>query len=117
MMVLRRITRIDADQRQGIAKDRSHIRHALIRVIRDIREIRGRRPALQPTPVQSGASPGPCSLDAFLLLSFQDQLRVYPHVEPAHSPVQVRRSEEHTSELQSRENIVCRLLLEKTNIV
>src|SRR5690606_41199818 len=26
-----------------------------------------------------------------------------------------RRSEEHTSELQSRENIVCRLLLEKKN--
>src|SRR5690606_41633846 len=26
-----------------------------------------------------------------------------------------QRSEEHTSELQSRENIVCRLLLEKTN--
>src|SRR5436309_11793574 len=26
---------------------------------------------------------------------------------------QVRRSEEHTSELQSRENLVCRLLLEK----
>src|SRR5690606_41638422 len=26
---------------------------------------------------------------------------------------QARRSEEHTSELQSRENIVCRLLLEK----
>src|SRR5690606_41495706 len=25
-----------------------------------------------------------------------------------------RRSEEHTSELQSRENLVCRLLLEKT---
>src|SRR5690606_39710404 len=25
------------------------------------------------------------------------------------------RSEEHTSELQSRENLVCRLLLEKTN--
>src|SRR5207302_7698427 len=30
------------------------------------------------------------------------------HDEPA-----VRRSEEHTSELQSRENLVCRLLLEK----
>src|SRR5690606_40515855 len=28
----------------------------------------------------------------------------------------VRRSEEHTSELQSRENLVCRLLLEKQNI-
>src|SRR5690606_18612841 len=28
-------------------------------------------------------------------------------------PAPVRRSEEHTSELQSRENLVCRLLLEK----
>src|SRR5690606_41499577 len=27
--------------------------------------------------------------------------------------ISVRRSEEHTSELQSRENLVCRLLLEK----
>src|SRR5690606_41890394 len=27
----------------------------------------------------------------------------------------IPRSEEHTSELQSRENLVCRLLLEKTN--
>src|SRR5690606_42117791 len=27
------------------------------------------------------------------------------------------RSEEHTSELQSRENLVCRLLLEKKNIM
>src|SRR5690606_30514748 len=28
-------------------------------------------------------------------------------------PIEVPRSEEHTSELQSRENLVCRLLLEK----
>src|SRR5436309_10131700 len=28
-------------------------------------------------------------------------------------PISVERSEEHTSELQSRENLVCRLLLEK----
>src|SRR5436309_11589369 len=28
-------------------------------------------------------------------------------------PIHARRSEEHTSELQSRENLVCRLLLEK----
>src|SRR5207302_9342652 len=28
-------------------------------------------------------------------------------------PIRSRRSEEHTSELQSRENLVCRLLLEK----
>src|SRR5690606_39382581 len=31
------------------------------------------------------------------------------------APTTVRRSEEHTSELQSRENLVCRLLLEKKN--
>src|SRR3712207_8696877 len=30
-------------------------------------------------------------------------------------PVQARRSEEHTSELQSRQYLVCRLLLEKKN--
>src|SRR5690606_41517905 len=31
------------------------------------------------------------------------------------SPRESGRSEEHTSELQSRENLVCRLLLEKNN--
>src|SRR5690606_39624630 len=31
----------------------------------------------------------------------------------AHEMAHVSRSEEHTSELQSRENLVCRLLLEK----
>src|SRR5690606_41162608 len=30
-----------------------------------------------------------------------------------HDPFFVQRSEEHTSELRSRENLVCRLLLEK----
>src|SRR5690606_40921742 len=30
--------------------------------------------------------------------------------------IQAERSEEHTSELQSRENLVCRLLLEKKNM-
>src|SRR5690606_6383345 len=36
---------------------------------------------------------------------------------PADAELRVlaRRSEEHTSELQSRENLVCRLLLEKKN--
>src|SRR5690606_39698819 len=33
----------------------------------------------------------------------------------SHNPWDVIRSEEHTSELQSRENLVCRLLLEKKN--
>src|SRR6266700_7172049 len=40
--------------------------------------------------------------------------RVPPHsAAPACSPPGTPRSEEHTSELQSRENLVCRLLLEK----
>src|SRR5690606_42108262 len=36
-------------------------------------------------------------------------------VVPAADDDDVSRSEEHTSELQSRENLVCRLLLEKKN--
>src|SRR5690606_41568326 len=39
-----------------------------------------------------------------------DTVRVSLTEEP-----ELERSEEHTSELQSRENIVCRLLLEKKN--
>src|SRR5690606_41949873 len=37
------------------------------------------------------------------------------HPSLAHDPEIEVRSEEHTSELQSRENLVCRLLLEKKN--
>src|SRR5690606_40315752 len=47
------------------------------------------------TPEPLGETPG--ALHAFL------------------GPVDVARSEEHTSELQSRENLVCRLLREKKN--
>src|SRR5690606_41434393 len=36
-----------------------------------------------------------------------------PDCGPAHGKTLCSRSEEHTSELQSRENLVCRLLLEK----
>src|SRR5690606_39898366 len=39
---------------------------------------------------------------------------MFPHRSTT-STWQVSRSEEHTSELQSRENLVCRLLLEKKN--
>src|SRR5690606_40441256 len=34
---------------------------------------------------------------------------------PTYPQLEALRSEEHTSELQSRENLVCRLLLEKKN--
>src|SRR5690606_41936414 len=43
----------------------------------------------------------------------QHVVRVDPVIEIAAVPASRVRSEEHTSELQSRENLVCRLLLEK----
>src|SRR5215475_16144394 len=57
-------------------------------------------------------------------LSLHDALPIWRPKAPRHKPpsarstasvrrIQVARSEEHTSELQSRENLVCRLLLEK----
>src|SRR5256885_12230800 len=46
-----------------------------------------------------------------------DDLAIAPHFEVAHAhlgePARRHRSEEHTSELQSPCNLVCRLLLEK----
>src|SRR5690606_41930881 len=49
-------------------------------------------------------------------LSGQNLTLNLPQALPAGSATTlVMRSEEHTSELQSRENLVCRLLLEKKN--
>src|SRR5947209_15486814 len=42
--------------------------------------------------------------------------RLSPEFAPEHQRVPRRRSEEHTSELQSRQYLVCRLLLEKKKI-
>src|SRR5690606_42061873 len=50
------------------------------------------------------------SCDGHLLLGRQV---LFPQLDRADPRVQ--RSEEHTSELQSRENLVCRLLLENNN--
>src|SRR5207302_9663994 len=49
-----------------------------------------------------------------ILQEMMYEARVIPLDGRPHAPASVRpRSEEHTSELQSRENLVCRLLLEK----
>src|SRR3712207_7473573 len=45
-----------------------------------------------------------------------EKLRVRPATEPEVATVSARRSEEHTSELQLRQYLVCRLLLEKKKI-
>src|SRR2546430_13725317 len=50
----------------------------------------------------------------FRSLSFERALTVKPDFADAHwNEALSRRSEEHTSELQSQSNLVCRLLLEK----
>src|SRR5690606_40036494 len=48
-----------------------------------------------------------------LVTSLDDDARTAAPVGVLHLRLHARRSEEHTSELQSRENLVCRLLLEK----
>src|SRR5688572_31776929 len=47
----------------------------------------------------------------------QHQLTVGPVFHPIENIQMYLRSEEHTSELQSQSNLVCRLLLEKKNIL
>src|SRR5699024_12299948 len=73
---------------------------------------RQRHPALCPTDGEavrrdgrSGARRGPHAHRPLLLV--QDQPAAQDRADP-------ERSEEHTSELQSRFDLVCRLLLEKT---
>src|SRR2546429_5961119 len=43
------------------------------------------------------------------------QILLYNKIDRLHSAPRIDRSEEHTSELQSRLHLVCRLLLEKKN--
>src|ERR1035437_10659303 len=58
-------------------------------------------------------SPSWFSLIGFLLTSVEDFPCFVP--EPETDSRHLYRSEEHTSELQSRQYLVCRLLLEKKN--
>src|SRR3712207_8595846 len=61
-----------------------------------------------------GCSAGEASQDAPLSGDGQARERVYDALaEPCQDRVAQGRSEEHTSELQSRQYLVCRLLLEK----
>src|SRR3712207_7200938 len=55
----------------------------------------------------------PCHRNVHTSLSNGDLGRGYDCLEALSAHPDVRRSEEHTSELQSRQYLVCRLLLEK----
>src|SRR5690606_41906602 len=68
-------------------------------------------PALQPWWRSCRAPPPPGSSRTELVPSLGSCFRRRRHAEG--ESIARLRSEEHTSELQSRENLVCRLLLEK----
>src|SRR5579883_3628408 len=53
------------------------------------------------------------NLDEVQIREIQEKLEYFRELEERRETVLESRSEEHTSELQSRENLVCRLLLEK----
>src|SRR3712207_7231898 len=56
----------------------------------------------------------PCILTFYRRLKFRITISKIPkQLQMAHRSLTVQRSEEHTSELQSRQYLVCRLLLEK----
>src|SRR5207249_11792012 len=73
----------------------------------------------EPAPASgiAGRRSGPCAAllrDAYLW--FTELLATPPPADFTQTVVTVMRSEEHTSELQSRFDLVCRLLLEKKKI-
>src|SRR6266700_8118772 len=53
-------------------------------------------------------------LQAWALVDEHGQIVNWRCMSDDEEGLEIHRSEEHTSELQSRENLVCRLLLEKT---
>src|SRR5207302_10036798 len=57
--------------------------------------------------------PGDLALNGDARRGDAEALAKLPHSRDQIASVEASRSEEHTSELQSRENLVCRLLLEK----
>src|SRR5690606_40495195 len=59
--------------------------------------------------------PGSASPRRSFRFPFPEAAQFLLQLSRQHQPKHVKRSEEHTSELQSRENLVCRLLLEKKN--
>src|SRR5690606_39987721 len=60
-----------------------------------------------------GSDGGPAKVSAHSLPQTAFGTGAFPEGKQLHLEYERVRSEEHTSELQSRENLVCRLLLEK----
>src|SRR3712207_9084814 len=74
-------------------------------LFRSVARVEGHRPGWHPVAA-------PLREHARVLLA-RHHVRVRDHQPGARHPARAGRSEEHTSELQSRQYLVCRLLLEK----
>src|SRR5690606_41862226 len=74
----------------------------------DAKRFNGKVPVLIRTDNSRDLEMIPSDLSDFTLFG-----GLYRYVNLVYAPKLSLRSEEHTSELQSRENLVCRLLLEK----
>jgi len=66
-----------------------------------------------PTTCANGSTTCPAGASHFLGVQFLNQVQINQEYETINLAGSVERSEEHTSELQSLTNLVCRLLLEK----
>src|SRR3712207_8475857 len=80
------------------------------------RSLRRRRPRIPHVPAPAPVATPRCPRSVVSLA--YHHLRRRPHRQTARCPLARRtphRSEEHTSELQSRQYLVCRLLLENNN--
>src|SRR5690554_7671190 len=88
----------------------------LIRVF-DVPEYSGRTPVnMSHPPRRSGVKVKPLPVELDGLACERDERELFASLSLRLEPgevLQVARSEEHTSELQSRPHLVCRLLLEK----
>src|SRR3712207_7627558 len=83
-------------------------------LFRSSRRVPARGVALAPT--HAGRPPAAPPRDPSLLPragAGDQRVPLRPALQPATAPAPHPRSEEHTSELQSRQYLVCRLLLEK----
>src|SRR2546430_12447210 len=69
------------------------------------------RPQIRPNARSNAATAGPSTRTMVSRQGRRRRTGSPAHSSPMHSPP--TRSEEHTSELQSQSNLVCRLLLEK----
>src|SRR5690606_41551626 len=78
----------------------------------DLSGSRAPRPRVRNLQVQGPAQPAP-SRPRPLSPRRLSKRAPRPPLSRLRRPLSLSRSEEHTSELQSRENLVCRLLLEK----